>query len=141
MSTFTIGNASNIPLNTQSGSIPNMGTALLDWFQYITFGQITKTTVGFQVSEALMNINFWGIVQPLSGRQLNMKPEGQRKWAWSEIYAQSAPAGAIVSLNVDDVITYQTKQFRIMTRREYALYGYVYFEMVEDYVFSGPPTP
>lgn len=140
MSTFTIGNASNIPLNTQSGSIPNMGTALLDWFQYITFGQITKTTVGFQVSEALMNINFWGIVQPLSGRQLNMKPEGQRKWNWIEVFAQASPAGAVLDLSIDDVIVYLGIQYRVMTRRQYALYSYVYYEFAQDYTGS-VPTP
>ena len=69
MSAFTIGNGCNIPLNLQTGTIPNIQAALLDWFQYLTFGQVTKTTVGYQVKEVVTDINFWGVVVPMGGRE------------------------------------------------------------------------
>lgn len=141
MSTFTLGNACNIPLNRQAGTIPNMGDALLDWLQYLTFGQVTKTVTGFQVNETVTDINFWGVIQPLTGRQIDLKPEGQRQWNWLSVHAQISPNGAVLSLKIDDVILFNTKQYRVMTKRDYTLYSYVYYELAEDYTQSGPPTP
>lgn len=140
MSSFTIINGANIPLNTQQGSVPNMGDALLDWFQKQTFGLITKTTTGFQVYEDGSDINFWGLIQPLSGRQLMMVPEGQRNWNWIAVYAQAAPEGAVLKLKVDDLIVYLGTQYRVMAEKNYSIYSYVYYELVEDYTGS-VPTP
>lgn len=137
---FTIANGVNIPLNVQTGTIPNMGTALLDWFQLLTFGIITKTVVAFQVDETVTDISFWGLVQPLTGRQLSMKSEGQRKWNWISVYAQAAPSGALLSLLPDDLIIFQGTQYRVAVRKDYALYSYTYYELVQDYT-GGVPTP
>lgn len=141
MSTFTIGNASNIPLNIQTGSIPNMGGALLDWFQNLTFGLVTKTTTGYQVEEIVTDVSFWGLVQPLTGRALELKPEGQRMWNWICVYAQSSPHGAVIDLKIDDVVIFLGTQYRVMADRQFSLYSYIYYELVEDYSASGPPTP
>ena len=138
MSNNTIINASNIPINEQTGSIPNVGGALLDWFQQMTFTLVTKTTQAFQVIETATNINFLGIIQPLTGRQLALKPEGERRWNWISVHAQCADNNAIVNLKPDDVIIYLTKQYRIMLSKNYANYGYIYYELVEDYTGSGP---
>ena len=140
MSAFTIGNACNIPLNLQQGTIPNVQGALFDWFQDLTFGQLTKTTVDFQVVETVVNIAFWGVVVPMGGRELILKPEGQRQWNWSSVYAQAAPGGAIMALKADDIIIFLGTQYRVMTRKEHALYGFVVYEIVEDYIGS-VPTP
>lgn len=138
---YTLGNAKNIPLNLQTGSIPNMGVSLLDWFQYITFGQVTKVVEGFQVKETVTDVSFWGIIQPLTERQLILKPEGQRAWTWFDLYVQASPAGAVISLNVDDVVIWNQKQTRVMGRKDYALYGFTEMSLVQDWTNSGPPTP
>lgn len=140
-SQYTIGNAANIPLNLQQGTIPNMGSALLDWFQKITFGQITKETIGFQLVETVVDIEFWGIIQPLSGRQLAIKPEGERSWNWISLITQAAPSNAITSLNVDDVVIWNGRQTRVMAKKNYALYGFIEMDLVQDWAGSGPPTP
>jgi hypothetical protein len=138
---YTIANGANVPLNVQQGTTPNMGVALLDYFQLMTFTQIVKTVVAFQLIETPTNITFWGIIQPLQGRQLQMKPEGQRSWNWTSVYAQAGPVGSVLSLLPDEIIIYLGRQYRVMTARSYAIYGYVYYELVEDYSGSGPPTP
>lgn len=138
---FTIANGCNVPVNLQTGSIPNLGIAILDWMQYLTFGKVTKTTVGFQVLETVTDINFWGVIQPLSERQLYLKPEGQRAWTWFSVVAQAAPAGALISLNVDDVGIWNGIQTRVMGRKDYALYGFIEMTWVQDWNNSGPPTP
>lgn len=140
-STFTIANGANVPLNLQTGSIPNMGAALRNWFQLTTFGLVTKSTVGFQALETVTDVNFWAVIQPLTTRKLLIKPEGERAWTWFEIFAQAAPGGALIGLNVDDVGIWNGKQTRVMAREDFALYSYTRMEWVQDWSQSGPPTP
>lgn len=131
--TATIQNGSNIPLNVQTGTIPNLGGALLDWFQYLTFTPVVKTVVAFQALETGTPVSFWGIVMPMTGRQLAMKPEGERSWNWITIYAQS-----VLPLKPDDVIIFLNIQYRVMGSKSFQLYSYVTYDLVEDYTGSGP---
>lgn len=139
MSMSTIGwinNAANIPLNANSGTVPDAGTALDDWYQVMTFGIITKTVSDFQVIETVVNTTFMGVWQPLSGRQLMMKPEGQRQWNWWMLHSQLQ-----LELKIDDVVIYLTKQYRVMANKNYTLEQYRYYELCEDWTGAGPPTP
>lgn len=138
MSNFTIVNASNIPLSEQQGTVPNLGTGLNDWFQVMTFTRVVKTVVAFQAVEVGTPIVFRGLIQPLSGRELAMKPEGQRKWNWISVYAQSVPNSAIMTLQPDEVVIYVTTQYRVMSTKNFANYGYIQYELVDDYTGSGP---
>lgn len=140
MSSFTIGNGCNVPVNQQTGTVPNMGSTILDWMQLLTFGLVTKVLQGFQVSETVTNISFYGIVQPLTGRELLMKEEGQRKWNWIQVHAQALPNSAIFNLGIDDTVLFNSKQYRVAKRMDYAIYSYIYYELVEDYTDVGP-TP
>lgn len=134
----TILNAANIPLNVQTGTIPNMGVALLDWFQYLTFTKIVKTTVAFQLVETPTNINFWGLITPTYGRDLHIESKGQRQWNRIEVFAQAGPTGSMLDLNPDDVIFYDGIQYRVMNKKNYANFGYVHFQLQQDYTGSGP---
>ena len=131
-----INNACNVPLNANSGTVPDASTALDDWYQPMTFGLITKTVSDFQVIETIVNIKFLGVWQPLSGRQLVMKPEGQRAWSWWKLFSQRQ-----LNLIIDDVIIYLTKQYRVMANKDFTLEQYQEYDLVEDYLNSGPPTP
>ncbi len=129
----TIANGKNTPVNKQTGTIPNVGIAMLDWFQPMVFGVVTKATIGFQVVETVVDTKFLGVLQPLSSRALELKPEGQRAWTWLRLHSQP-----VLSLNVDDVVIYQGKQTRVMARKNFTLYGYIEYELVQDWTGSGP---
>lgn len=130
-----IMNGKNIPLNKQTGSVPDVGTALLDWFQPMVFGVVTKVTEGFQVVETMVDVEFMGVIQPLQARQLLLKPEGQRAWTWYWVHADPT-----LELEVDSVITYESKQYRVMAKKDYDIYGYVEYELCQDWTGAGP-TP
>lgn len=134
MSPIKLG--ANTPLNANSGTLPDMTSALLNWFQPMTFGIVTKTVEAFQVNETVTDISFMGIWQPLSGRQLLLKPQGQRKWNWTMLHSDTT-----LDLNPDDVILFLNIQYRVMVKKNYTLYQYNYFELVSDWTGSGPPTP
>jgi hypothetical protein len=128
-----IRNAANIPLNQINGTVPDVSGALRDWFQPMIFDVLTKTVSGFQVIEKADPINFQGVVQPYSPRQLMLLPEGQRAWTWFTLHAEP-----VLTLQVDAVVLWLGKQTRVMSRKDYMLYGYVEYSLVQDWTNAGP---
>lgn len=137
----TIANGKNIPLNVRTGTVPDVSGALKDTFQFLTFEPVTKTTTAFQVVERGAPVSFWGNIQPFKDRDLLLKPEGERAWSWYWIFAEPP-----LLLQVDDVVVFtaapliQGGQTRIMARKNYALYGYVLYQAVQDFTGAGPST-
>lgn len=128
-----IVNAKNIPLNARNGTVPDVSGGLQDYFQKMVFTPLVKTVSGFQVVEDAFPIEFQGTIQPLSPRQLFLKPEGQRAWSWFTLHAEPG-----IVLKVDDVVDYLNKQYRVMSKTNYSLYGYVLYEIVTDWSGAGP---
>ena len=128
-----INNAANYPLFAKGGTVPDVSGALQDYFQAMTFTFVKKQSVGFQGLETPLPVNFQGVVQPFSERQLLLKPEGERAWTWLTLHAEPS-----LILQVDDVVEYYGKQTRIMSRKDFSLYGYVEYTMVQDWAGSGP---
>jgi hypothetical protein len=129
----TIANGANRPLNVQTGTVPDVSGALKDNFQNLSFDLVTKTVVGFSVQESTTPVSFWGLVQPFTTRDLLIKPEGQRAWTWLWIFAEP-----VLKLQVDDVLVFLGKQTRVMSRKDFTLYGYVSYACVQDWTGSGP---
>lgn len=130
----TIVNASSIPLSVRRGTIPDASDALRDWFQLMQFRQVVKQNIGYQVVEDALPTNFWGMIQPLMPRRLYQKPEGQRAWTWFLVQAEPA-----LVLKVDDVVAYNGIPTRVMARKNFENFGYVEYELVQDW--TGPTSP
>lgn len=126
-------NGSSRPLNTNSGTVPDVSEVLLDWFQKMTFDVVVKTVSGFELVETTTPVEFQGVIQPLSGSQLMIKPEGQRAWNWMLVHADPS-----LSLDVDDVVLYLGTQYRVYQTKSYDIYGYREYQLAEDYTGSGP---
>ena len=126
-------NANTIPLNLNSGTLPDVSGALLNYFQPIIFETVVKTVVNFQVVETPTVYNFQGVWQPFTPEQLLIKPEGQRSWKWFTLHAQPS-----LVLNTDDVIKYNSVQYRVMSKMDWSLYGYLQYEIIEDFSGAGP---
>ncbi len=129
----TIANGANTPLNVRTGTVPDVSGALKDWFQPMVFEIVSKSVQAFQVVEVGTQINFWGVIQPGSGRDLLLKPEGQRAWTPFHLYAEPS-----LTLQVDDVVLYLGVQTRIMSRQDFTIYGYVFYILAQDWTGSGP---
>lgn len=129
----TINNAANQPLFDKAGTTPDVSGALQDYYQAMQFTKLVKNVVGFQVEEIPDPINFRGTIQPFTERQIFLKPEGQRAWTWFLLHSDP-----VLTLNVDDVVLWKGKQTRVMARRDYKLYGYVEYHLVQDWTGAGP---
>lgn len=128
-----IFNAAEVPLFARAGTTPDVSGALQDYYQPMVFERVTKMVEGFQVVETGDPINFRGVAQPLSGRQLAIKPEGQRAWNWIMLHSDIA-----LGLKPDDCVIWKGKQTRVMVVKDEFLYGYFYYELVQDWTGSGP---
>lgn len=126
-------NGKDTPINIRTGSIPDVSGAMTDYFQPMTFTQVAKSIQGFEAVETPTVVNCQGVIQPLSGRRLELKPEGQRAWTWLLLHADPS-----LVLEVDEVVTYNGVQTRVMSQKDYRLYGYVEYELVQDWTGSGP---
>lgn len=128
-----IANAKDRPLFDRTGTLPDVSGALQDYFQPMMFEKVIKTVTGFQVLETDQAINFGGLIQPLSERTLFLKPEGQRAWSWFLLHADPT-----LTLDVDDVVLWEGTPTRVMTQKDFRLYGYVEYHLVQDWTGAGP---
>jgi hypothetical protein len=134
-----IKNASSVLLNQNSGTLPNVSAAILNYFQQMTFSIIQKSLgsyTGFSVQETSTNITCYGMMQT-TGRQLVMTKDGQRLWRNRTLFCDTS-----VTLKPDDVIVYLGVQFRVLEVEQWGQYGFQKFGLCEDFAGSGPyPTP
>jgi hypothetical protein len=130
---MAIQNGKNKPLSAQSGNLPQMGSALQGWFQPMNFVLVVKSTVAYQAYEVGESFTYRGVIQPLQNKDLVLKPLGQQAWSWFMLHSDPG-----LTLNVDEVVTYQNVQYRVMGTKDYSIYNYRYYELIQDYTNSGP---
>lgn len=123
-----ISNAKDSPLFSGAGNLPNVQGALADWFQKLTFVKMKKEIVNFSVAETPVPYSFMGVRQPMSPRQLMIKPEGERSWDWQTIHAYPD-----LILENDDRIFFGGVPYRVMNKSDWKEYGYVEYQIVRDY--------
>ena len=128
-----MNNAANRSFTGRQGTLPDVSGAMTDYFQPMIFETLTKTTVGFEVLETASPLNFRGLIQPLTERQLFFKPEGQRAWSWYLLHADPS-----LTLDVDDVVNWNGQQTRVMSRKNFDEFGYVEYHLVQDWTGAGP---
>ena len=128
-----IQNAATRPLfGAGVPTMPQMRDTLLDWFKTLTFVRVVKLQVNFQIEEKMLPITLSGVWEPLSGRTLEIKPEGQRSWNWQRLVTNSD-----VMLNTDDEIVADSVRYRIMQKNQWDSNGIVEYHLVQDYQGRG----
>jgi hypothetical protein len=129
-----IVNGCNTALNTMAqGTVPDVSGALQDRFQLMVFTLVATSVVGFQALQLGTEIAFQGNIQPFRTRDLQLIPEGQRSWSWYWVHALPG-----VNLATDDVVQYNGAQYRVMAKNPTEIYGYLEYQLVEDWTGSGP---
>ena len=132
-----IKNANSKLLSSVNLSVPNVADVVQGWLSTLTASKISKSIEDGDVIETYTIIRFSGMIQPLSGIELEIKPEGERHWEWTKIYTDYA------NFEVDDCITIQGFNYRIRHKMPYEKYGYGFYkyECVKDYEDIPEPEP
>lgn len=124
-----IPNAKDVPLNQAGGgNLPNMGSTLQGWFQPMTFTLVTQQNIDGILYPSETTVSSRGVRQPMSARQLQIKPEGERAWKWETMHCLPE-----VILKTDDVIVFNAVRFRVMQVWDWREYGYREYHLVRDY--------
>lgn len=149
---------SRTPLNKISG-MPQLVNAFNGWASNITLYKRTQVIIDGLVRYGAMpsrwdepneyydtqgvkwdspippvtKISFRGVIQPLSPKQIALKPEGQRAWEWLQIHCLSGS----LNLTTNDQIIYNGQDYKIMATNDYSLNGYIEYHLIRDY--QNPP--
>lgn len=115
----------------ETSGMPQMGAAFGGWTNKITLRRIAQAVDndGF-VQETSTDFSFEGTIQPLSPKQIALKPEGQRAWQWLQIHCMR---GGADTLEPNDKIIYSGKTFKVMGQNDYSLNNFIEYHLVEDY--------
>lgn len=112
--------------------MPQMNTTLIGWEQALELVKVVQSVIEGDLSTQNINVQFKGVVQPLRDEQLSLLPEGQRSWEWIWIHAV---AGSL-NLETADKVIFQNKTYKVTSKKDYSLNGYVEYQLVRDYTDS-----
>ena len=106
-----------------------MNSTLFGWEQALDLIKVVQKVIEGDLSTQEVKIDFRGVVQPLRDEQLSLLPEGQRSWEWLWIHA----VAGTLNLETGDKIKFQGKTYKITSKKDYSLNGYIEYQMVRDY--------
>lgn len=109
-------------------ALPGMASTLLGWFRPLVLIRVVKTLVNFEVKEVEQPESCRGVIQPLTNRELELKPEGQRTWRWVMLHTTQD-----IQLNLDEEFSIGGVKYRVMGDKGYSDYGFIYYELVQGY--------
>lgn len=115
-------------LNQISG-MPKISSAFRGWTSLITLATITQIIVDGFVTDEEDSISFYGVIQPLTQEELELKPDGERSWQWLMIHC----AAGTLNLSTNDKIIYNGTHYKIMAIKDYSLNAYVEYHAARDY--------
>lgn len=125
-------NAKDRPLNQTATAVPDVSGGILNYFKPIVLIQVDTAVVRFSAEQTLNRTWSQGMVQAFSGRELALKPEGERAWLWNKLFTLPG-----IELKAGDQVeipaTPSPRNFRVMKSTGDADYGYLQYEVVENY--------
>jgi len=109
---------------------PNMRSAVMAWASPTTVFVSAKRQVDFKTVESYFEktVNMFRVP---TGQQLDMKPEGQRRWNTETVYSDNQ-----LDLRVDDIIIFECaegQKFRVMNKTDWTQFGYIEYQITSDY--------
>lgn len=109
--------------------MPNMANTLNGWEIPLSLIKVIQSVSEGDLVTTEKQINFMGVWQPLRNEQLELKPEGQRSWEWCWIHAKAGE----LNLETADKVIFNGKRFKVVTKKDYSLNGFVEYEICRDY--------
>ena len=123
-----IPSANRLSVSEAATGLPSVAGTLQGWFRALTLGRVTKSVVEGEIKEVTQELNCRGVVQPFGPRELKLKPEGERSWNWQMLHTTPD-----IALKDDEKIFYKGTPFRVMGQQDFSEYGYITYELVQDY--------
>jgi hypothetical protein len=71
--------------------------------------------------------NFFGVIQPLGTKDVQIKPQGQWAWQWMMVHTNT-----LLNYDINDRIVYKDERYKIMGKGSYNDYGFYEYHIVKD---------
>lgn len=122
-----ISNGNSRPIT--SGTVLDMSDALTPFLEPLSLIRITKAVADAILAETqAASANFTGVIQPLSTRELALKPEDQRAWRWKLLLSDRN-----LVIELDDIVVIKGTPYRCLRDADWSSYGVFNYHLVEDY--------
>ena len=113
---------------SQLNDLPNVQAAVELWMQPMDVGVVQSSQVSGLAQEVVIWKPTHANRQPFTDQQLAIRPQGERAWRWSVLYA--APDLVLVP---GDIAIVKGVRMRVMEKLDWSEYGYFTYNCVEDY--------
>ena len=110
--------------------LPDVSDAVMTLLRHVKIGIVHKSTVEGYTQEITEWRNVLACRQAMP-ETLAIRKEGERSWRWSVIYVTPD-----VLLSTDDMVIFDKVKYRIMEKENWAEYGFLRYNAIEDYVAS-----
>jgi hypothetical protein len=105
---------------------PDVSEALWGFTEPTVFRRASREIVDFEAAETLAAPGtFQGALQPLRTQRLLIKPEGERRWKWFQLWTNQ-------ELLLGDIIdAYDGKTYKVMSKDDWSQGGFFSYELTE----------
>lgn len=123
-----IPRADRMTVSQAASPLPSMADTIIGWFRPLVLDRRTTTIVDREAKIVTRTQSCMGVIQPLGPRELKLKSEGERAWAWRLLHTTPD-----VDLKPGDEFTIGGVPYRVMGTNNFNDYGYVSYQLVENY--------
>lgn len=125
---MSLGFTGPAKLNEQ-GPLPQMNGAFKGWKSSLFLIQTTQVMVEGEVTLTTSETPFEGVKQPMSAKQIALKPEGQRAFQWFTLHVDNSE----LNLDVNDRVKFNDTEYKIMEIWPWNDAGFIEYHMIERY--------
>ena len=115
-------------LNDSSG-MPQMSAAFAGWKGKLEIISVKESYVDGDPVESTLKETYNGVIQPLSPRKIDLKPEGQRAWTWYQVHIETKDFIA----GTNDKIKINGTEYKIMAKWNYKRNNFVELHVIEGF--------
>lgn len=116
-----------------SSGMPQISAAFAGWTTKLLLVKRVEVVVDGFVQYNDTPIKFYGTMQPLSARDISLKPEGQRSWTWLQMHCFARS----IELIPGDRIRWNGDNYKVMAQNDYSLNGYIEYHLVREFQDGG----
>lgn len=106
---------------------PNVSSVFFNWTSTVQMKVINKEAVDFELVEDTLGIDtFEAVIQALSPKEVQRKPENERIWKWWEMWSTTHIEKDTVIQDPNGV------EFRVQSTQDWSQGGFYHSELTEQ---------